>query len=98
LPDIYYLTKRNLIASVRIPIMPVFTIVQPLSLAHPICTNHPRTWPTDGKRARWQLFRHQQLPDSFVPAIIMQTVLFSGAWSGNPLLLVTDMDMGVLTR
>ncbi|PZS00584.1 MAG: hypothetical protein DLM69_06275 [Candidatus Chloroheliales bacterium] len=96
LADIYYLTKRNLIASVRIPVMLVFTIVQPLLWLILFSQLFKNMVSQMANAPGGNPYGTNNFLDFFVPAIIMQTVLFSGAWSGTS--IITDMDMGVLDK
>lgn len=96
LADIYYLTKRNFIAAIRIPVLMVFTVVQPLLwlvLFSQLFANQVKMM---NNVPGGNPYGTDSFLNFFVPAIIMQTVLFGGAWSGTG--IITDMDTGVLDK
>jgi ABC-2 type transport system permease protein len=96
LADIYYLTKRNVIAQLRIPVLLIFTIVQPLLWLILFSQLFKNMVSQMANAPGGNPYGTNSFLDFFVPAIVMQTVLFSGAWSGTS--IITDMENGVLDK
>lgn len=96
----YYLTMRNIKAQLRVPVFLLFGLAQPilwLVLFSQLFQNQVKMMgQLAAQSGGANPYGTNSFLDFFVPAIILQNVLFGAAWSGT--LLINDMDSGVLDK
>lgn len=96
LKNTYYLTMRNIRAQIRVPVFLLFGLAQPILWLVLFSQLFAQQVSRMGSMPGGNPYGTDSFLNFFVPAIIMQNVLFSAAWSGTA--LISDMDSGVLDK